>query len=88
MKFFLSPQQNNVKNDEEKHSNQWTVINNIALEVGLFFASVANNDISGFCLNNLLFLFTGMERTPPIWLRGILNLLKERNQVYQPVVTQ
>ena len=48
MKFFLSPQQNNVKNDEEKHSNQWTVINNIALEVGLFFASVANNDISGF----------------------------------------
>ena len=66
MKFFLSPQQLdltlndfmsviNFKNDEEKHSNQWTVINNIALEVELFFASVANNDISGFGLNDLFF---------------------------------
>ena len=79
MKFFLSPQQHeitlndfmsviNFKNDEEKHSNQWTVINNIVLEVELFFASVANNDISGFGLNDLLFLFTGMERIPPFGL--------------------
>ena len=52
MKFFLSPQQLeltlndfmsviNFKNDEETHSNQWTVINSIVLEVELFFASVA-----------------------------------------------
>ena len=79
MKFFLSPQQHdlmlndfmlviNFKNDEEKHSNQWTVINNIVLEIELFFASVANNDISGFGLNDLLFLFTGMERIPPFGL--------------------
>ena len=51
MKFFLSPQQLeltlndfmsviNFKNDEETHSNQWTVINSIVLEVELFFASV------------------------------------------------
>ena len=70
MKFFLSPQQYNVKNDEEKHSNQWAVINDIALEVGLFSASVANNDVSGFCLNDLLFLFTGMERTPQFGFEG------------------
>ena len=66
MKFFLSPQQHdltlndfmsviNLKNDEEKHSNQWTVIDNTAFEVELFFASVANNDIRGFGLNDLLF---------------------------------
>ena len=42
----------NFKNDEEKHSNQWTVVNNIALEVELLSASVANNDISGFGLND------------------------------------
>ena len=58
----------NLKNDEEKHSNQWTVINNTAFEVELFFASVANNDIKGFGLNDLLFLFTGMERIPPFGL--------------------
>ena len=79
MEFFLSPQQHeltlndfmsviNFKNNEEKHSNQWTVINNIVLEVELLFASVANNDISGFGLNDLLFLFTGMERIPPFGL--------------------
>ena len=42
----------NFKNDEEKHSNQWTVVNNIVLEVELLSASVANNDISGFGLND------------------------------------
>ena len=79
MKFFLSPQQHeltlsdfmsviNFKNEEEKHSNQWIVINNIVLEVELFFASVTNNDISGFGLNNLFFLFTGMDRIPPFGL--------------------
>ena len=63
MKFFLSPKQHvltindfmpviNFKNDEEKHSNQWTVVNNIVLEVELLSASVANNDISGFGLND------------------------------------
>ena len=26
----------NFKSDEEKHSNQWTVINNIVLEVSCF----------------------------------------------------
>ena len=68
MKFFLSPQQHdltlndfmsviNFKNDEEKHSYQWTVINNTAFEVELFFASVPNNDISGFDLNDLPFFF-------------------------------
>ena len=85
MKFFLSPQQHeitlndfmsviNFKNDEEKHSNQWTVINNIVLEVELFFASVANNDISGFGLNDLLFLFTGMERIPPFGLEKKIDI--------------
>ena len=82
MKFFLSLEQHeltlndfmsviNFKNDGEKHSNQWTVINNIVLEVELFFASLANNDISGFGLNNLLFLFTGTERIPPFGLEKI-----------------
>ena len=58
MTFFLSPQQHDLTlndfmlvinsiNDEKKHSNQWTVINNTAFQVRLFFASVANNDISG-----------------------------------------
>ena len=52
MKFFLSLEQHeltlndfmsviNFKNDEGKHSNQWTVINSIVLDVELFFASVA-----------------------------------------------
>ena len=58
----------NFKNDEEKHSYQWTVINNTAFDVELFFASVTNNDISGFGLNDLLFLFTGMGRIPPFGL--------------------
>ena len=79
----------NLQNDEEKHSNPWTVINNTAFEVDLFFASVANNYIRGFGLNDLLFLFTGMERIPPFRLKKkeILNLLKE-DHVYQPVITQ
>ena len=85
MKFFLSPQQHdltlndfmlviNFKNDEEKHSNEWTVINNIALEVELFFASVANDDISGFGLSDLLFLFTVMERIPPFGLEKKIDI--------------
>ena len=79
VKFFLSPQQHdrmlndfmsviNFKNDEEKHSYQWTDIINIALEIELFYVSVPNNDISGFGLNDLLFLFTGMERIPQFGL--------------------
>ena len=79
MKFFLSPHQHDLtlndfmsvikfKNDEEKHSNQWTVISNTAFAVELFFASVANNDIRGFGVNDLLFLFTGMERIAPFGL--------------------
>ena len=85
IKFFLSRQQHdlmlndfisviNFKNDAEKHSNQWTIINNIALEVKLFFASVANNNISGFGLNDLLFLFTGMERIPPFGLEKKIDI--------------
>ena len=85
MKFFLSPQQHdltlndfmlviNFKNDEEKHSNEWTVINNIALEVEFFFASVANDDISGFGLSDLLFLFTVMERILPFGLEKKIDV--------------
>ena len=85
MKFFLSLEQHeltlndfmsviNFKNDGEKHSNQWTVINNIVLEAELFFASLANNDISGFGLNDLLFLFTGTERILPFGLEKKINI--------------
>ena len=76
MNIFLAPQQHellcqlnlfmsviNLKNDEEKHSNQWTV-----------FTSVTNNDVSGFGLNHLLFLFTRMERIPPFGLEKTIDI--------------
>ena len=40
----------------------------------MFFASVANIDISGFGLNDLLFLFIGIERIPPFGLEKKIDI--------------
>ena len=86
MKTFLMP--NNVKvkledilkvisfnkEGEEEGSNAWSITNNLACDFELFLASVANNEVDGVTLSDVLFLFTGLQRIPPFGLENNIEI--------------
>ena len=72
-----------VKNGEEG-SNAHGISENLACDLEIFFAEVANSEINLISLEHLLYLFTGLRKIPPFGLHKLIfSMTRLQHRKYQ-----
>ena len=72
-----------VKNSVEG-SNAHRISENLACNLEIFFAAVANSEINLISLERLLYLFTGLRKIPPFGLHKLIfSVTRLEHRKYQ-----
>ena len=64
----------NVLKNGEEGSNAHKRSENLACNLEIFFTAVANGEMSGISLEDILYLFTGLREIPPFGLHKLVDI--------------
>ena len=85
MKYFLMPvhyqltlehllHNINVLKNGKEGSNAHRILEHLACDLEIFFAAVANGEMNGISLKDVLYLFTGLRKIPPFGLHKLVDI--------------
>ena len=64
----------NVLKNGEEGPNAHRISENLACDLEIFFAAVANGEMNGISLEDILYLFTSLRKIPPFGLHKLVDI--------------